>query len=127
MTARGTWKRRERDVAKAVGGRRVPVTGIDRHGADVDHPMFAFQVKHGRGRPSYLREWLDGICFNARPGQVGIVVWAMNGERLMDSVVLMRMKDFTELHGSVKRQEGPHDAAASVRNTRRRGRDVARN
>ena len=106
MTARGTWKRRERDVAKAIGGQRIPVTGIDRHGADVQHELFAVQVKHGRRRPQHLRDWLDGICGQAHAGQVGIVVWADNNERLGDAVVLMRFSDFQDLHGSPSSEEG---------------------
>jgi hypothetical protein len=99
MTARGTWKRRERDVAKALNGQRIPVTGVDRHGADVTTPLFAVQVKHGRRRPKHLRDWLEGICSTAKAEQVGIVIWADNQERLDDAVVLMRMKDFRDLHG----------------------------
>jgi hypothetical protein len=99
MTARGTWKRRERDVAKAIDGQRIPVTGIDRHGADVQHPLFAVQVKHGRKRPKHLREWLAGIRSTARAEQVGIVVWADNNERLTDAVVIMSFSDFCDLHG----------------------------
>jgi hypothetical protein len=99
LTARATWKRRERDVAKAIGGQRVPVTGLDRHGADVQHPLFAVQVKHGRRRPQHLRDWLDGICGTARAEQVGIVIWSDNNERLDDAVVLMKMRDFVALHG----------------------------
>lgn len=102
MTARGTWKRRERDVATVLGGRRIPVTGVDRHGADVEAGMFKVQVKHGRRRPKHLREWLDGICSQATAGQIGIVIWADNNERLTDAVVLMKMKDFTDLHGTPK-------------------------
>jgi hypothetical protein len=40
MTARGTWKSYERRVAADLGGRRIPVSGIDRDGADVECPMF---------------------------------------------------------------------------------------
>lgn len=99
MTARATWKRRERDCAKALGGRRIPVTGTDRHGADVEAGVFKVQVKHGRRRPQHLRDWLDGICSQATGEQVGIVVWADNNERLDDAVVLMKMRDFVALHG----------------------------
>lgn len=101
MTARGTWKRRERDVAKALNGKRIPVTGLDRDGADVETEMFKVQVKHGRRRPSYLAGWLDGIRSQAEKPQVGIVIWCDNRECLEDAVVLMSMKDFRDLHGKV--------------------------
>ena len=90
----------ERKCAKALGGRRIPVTGIDRHGADVVTEVFAVQVKTGRDRPGYLREWLDGICGTAGE-RTGIVVWQATREPLRDAVVLMRFSDFVALHGSV--------------------------
>ena len=99
MTARGTWKRRERDVAKALHGKRIPVTG-ERAAADVLTPLFCVQVKHGRRRPSYLADWLAGICSHVKDGQVGIVVWCDNREPLREAVVLLRMRDFQDLHGA---------------------------
>ena len=38
-----SWKAFERAVAKAVGGRRVPVTGLGRAEADVDGGPFQYQ------------------------------------------------------------------------------------
>ena len=89
-------------MAKALDGKRIPVTGIDRDGADVTSDLFAVQVKHGRRRPSYLADWLSGIRAQALAPQVGVVVWCDNRECLEDAVVLMSMKDFVDLHGKVK-------------------------
>lgn len=100
---RSTWKQRERNVAERLGGRRIPVTGIDRHGADVVTPLFYVQIKHGRNRPGYLREWVDGICGTAGDaGKVGLVVWSAMREDQGDALVLMRLSDFEALHGRVK-------------------------
>jgi len=102
MTARSTWKRRERDVARLLGGRRIPVTGLDRHGADVETELLAVQVKHGRRRPAFLRDWLAGICGQAKLRErVGLVVWADNRETLGDAIVFLRLADFEALHGRV--------------------------
>jgi hypothetical protein len=105
MTSRGTWKRRERDVAKALGGRRIPVTGLDRHGADVITPLLHVQAKHGRRRPAFLREWLSGIQADAKPhGKIGIVVWSDTRERSGDAIVMLSLADFTALHGALEGQ-----------------------
>jgi hypothetical protein len=94
------WKRRERHVAAALHGRRIPVTGVDRHGADVETPLLAIQVKHGRRRPAFLRDWLDGICGRAAvTGRVGLVVWTTHREPTAEAVVILRLKDFEALHG----------------------------
>ena len=45
MTARSTWKASERRVASDLLGQRIPVTGVDRDGADVITPLFHVQVK----------------------------------------------------------------------------------
>jgi hypothetical protein len=95
---RSTWKSYERRVAKDLNGQRIPVTGIDRHGADVITPMFAVQVKRRQGLPGYLRDWLGGICSTAN-GKVGIVIWNELGKRDGEAVVVMRYCDFIDLHG----------------------------
>jgi hypothetical protein len=93
-----TWKRRERDVAKLLGGQRIPVTG-ERDGVDVRSPAFVVQVKHGRRRPGYLAQWVRGIRQQATPTQTGIVVWCDNREPLAEALVVMQMADFVALHG----------------------------
>lgn len=109
MTARNTWKQRERNVAEVLGGQRIPVTGIDRHGADVVTPLLHVQVKHGRNRPSYLRDWLDGICGTAKDaGKVGIVVWSAPREAQGDALVVMRLSDFESLHGTLRPAADSH-------------------
>ena len=94
------WKRFERAIAKAVGGRRIPVTGLDRAGSDVDGGPFQFQCKLGRRMPSYLREWIDGIAATAKARDAtGIVVWKQPGERVNDSVVILRLAGWLDWHG----------------------------
>lgn len=96
-----TWKVRERMVAEAVGGKRIPVTG-ERAGSDVDTPLLCVQVKHGRSRPAYLREWLTGIQGAAKAkNKTGIVVWSVGRERLGDAVVVLSLRDFQALHGTL--------------------------
>jgi hypothetical protein len=98
-----TWKAFERAVAKDLGTRRIPVTGIDRAGADVSHGPFSYQCKLGRRFPSYLREWLDGIRSSAKAtNQIGVVVWREKGARTADALVCLRWADWVDLHGEPK-------------------------
>lgn len=97
-----TWKAAERTVAEALGGIRIPVTGVDRDGADVITPLLHVQVKHRKSLPGYLRDWLSGIRKTARQAdKVGIVVLHIPGTPYAESVVLMSLSDFKDLHGSV--------------------------
>ena len=94
-----SWKRFERDVARKLDGRRLPCDG-SKDGIDVDAGPFKVQCKLGRRMPSYLREWLDGITETAkRKGGTGIVIWKQPGERVDDSVVVLRLKDWQDWHG----------------------------
>ena len=102
MTARSTWKGFERRCAALLGGRRIPVTGIDRHGADVTNELFDVQCKLRAGQPSYLKEWLRGIVASATARQrIGIVIWKEpgRGKNDEDALVILRLKDWIELHG----------------------------
>jgi hypothetical protein len=103
LTARATWKAAERRVAEDLGGRRIPVTGIDRHGADVVTPMFHIQVKLRKALPAWLWEWLEGIRNDANPhGKVGIVVLKKPRQKDTDGLVVMSYSDFCDLHGTPK-------------------------
>lgn len=57
---RSTWKQIERDWALDLGGKRVPVTGRQRGDVpDVEHPLYAIEVKAGRVMSPRLREGMS--------------------------------------------------------------------
>ena len=102
MTARGTWKAAERRVAMDLGGSRIPVTGIDRDGADVVTPLFHVQVKLRKCLPVWLWAWLTGIRVQASMvGKVGILILKKPRQRDVDGIVVMSYSDFVDLHGKV--------------------------
>lgn len=108
MTTRGTWKAAERRVAADLGGRRVPVTGIDRDGADVVTSMFHVQIKLRKALPAWLWDWLNGIRYDAlmngvgEPGKIGILILKRPRERDTEALVVMSYGDFVDLHGTPK-------------------------
>ena len=94
-----SWKDFERRIAERVCGKRIPVTG-ERDGADVDAGPFQYQCKLRRGLPSYLREWLRGIvAAGGRKNATGVVVWKAPREKDDDAIVVLRLKDWQQLHG----------------------------
>lgn len=100
MTARGTWKAYELDVAKDHGGKRIPVTGIDRDGADVVSELFHFQVKLRKSIPSWLWLWLSGIVGTASDaGKVGVLVLRKPRQLKSEALVVLRYADWVALHG----------------------------
>jgi hypothetical protein len=103
MSLRERWKNFERRVADDIGGRRRPVTGLDRGDGDVFTTMFEIQTKLRNGVPSYLLQWLDGIVASASSrNRVGVVVWKTPGSGRPDgdALVIMRWRDFVALHGT---------------------------
>ena len=103
MTARTTWKNYERLVAADLGGRRIPVTGIDRDGADVVTDMFAIQVKLRKSIPAWLGQWLSGICATATDGRIGVLVLRKPRQDTKDALVVVRYADWVSLHGAPQR------------------------
>jgi hypothetical protein len=106
MTARATWKAAERRVAADLGGHRIPVTGIDRDGADVVTPLFHVQVKLRRSLPAWLWDWLRGIRTSAAPqGRVGVLILKKPRQRDAEGLVVMAYGDFVALHGALPEKD----------------------
>jgi hypothetical protein len=106
MTARATWKNAERRVASDLQGQRIPVTGIDRDGADVVTPLFHVQVKLRKALPAWLWRYLGGIVADARPaGKTGLLVLKLPRQKDTEGLVVLRYGDFVDLCGSLRREE----------------------
>jgi len=102
MTSRSTWKASERRVAADLGGKRIPVTGIDRDGADVVSEMFSCQIKLRKSLPVWLWGWLDGIRGDAATrGTTGILILKKPRQRDAEGLVVMSYGDFVALHGAL--------------------------
>jgi hypothetical protein len=109
MSIRHRWKSFERRTAERLHGTRRPVTGIDRADGDVFTAMFEVQCKL-RPQPGFLNAWLSGICATASArNRIGIVVWKSpgSGKPDGDALVIMRWRDFVDLHGEVADEETP--------------------
>ncbi len=105
MSDRG-WKKVERRMAKDMGVTRIPVTG-ERNGADFSTPMFCFQSKCRGMLPSWLFEWLDGICGTAkRDDKIGVLILKKPRMRDAEALVVLRWADWVQLHGAVREGEG---------------------
>ena len=105
MTARATWKASERRCAADLNGKRIPVTGIDRDGADVVTPLFHAQIKLRKALPVWLWSWLGGIRGDAQPhGKIGILILKKPRQADVDGLVVLSYGDFVDLVGKVEGQ-----------------------
>ncbi len=109
--SRTGWKQFERRLAADCGGRRIPVTGIDRDGADVSHPMFGYQLKLRKSIPVWLGQWLAGIVGTAMDsGKIGVLVLKRPRQRDTEALVILRWADWILLHGAPIQENHDDDA-----------------
>lgn len=100
MTARNTWKAFERQIAQDCGGRRIPVTGIDRADRDVEAGMFWIQAKLRKSLPDWIFDWLGGIRGACPEGKIGILILRTPRMRNADALVVLKYSDWIALHGA---------------------------
>jgi hypothetical protein len=99
-----TWKHAERQIAKWLNGRRVPVSG--RAGQpDIAHPWLSIEVKHRRRLPQWLTMALVQAEQAAAPDQLPIAVLHEAGERYGRSLVVLRLDAFEEWFGDILHAE----------------------
>lgn len=95
-----SWKAFERRIARDHGCERIPVTG-ERHGADARNAMFSIQTKLRKAIPKCIREWSDQICATAtRERRIGVLIVKEPGKRDDHALVILRYRDWCDLHGS---------------------------
>jgi hypothetical protein len=93
------WKRQEREIAKALGGRRNPNTGEWR--SDINVPGFAVEVKTRRTLPAWLVAAVAQSVRAAEEDETPIVVLsAVSQGRKADRYVVMRFQDFEDWYGA---------------------------
>ena len=109
------WKATEREVAKRLGGRRVPITGRQRGDVpDVAHPVWSVEVKHRRVLPSWLHTAMSQAICAVRDDQVPIVVLHEAGRLHDGDYVVVRMRDWVELYGEVDAVDAVDEVDAAV-------------
>lgn len=100
-----SWKAYERRMCKDAGTERIPVTG-ERHGADGQTGMFCYQFKLRQVVPWWIIDWLAGIVNKAiETDRVGVLVLKRPGDLDRDSLVVVRWKDWVDLHGAPNARE----------------------
>jgi hypothetical protein len=105
-----SWKRAELEIARRVGGKRVPVSGRARGDApDVQHPRLAIEVKHRKKLPEWLLDALDQVEKSAVLDQIPVVVLHEARQRYDRSLVLLRLEKLMELLSGIGAGAGVWD------------------
>ena len=95
--ARKMWKDFERSLRDYFRGVRIPVSGQEKDGRDVESlcGRFDYQAKRVQSAPKKVRYWLDGIRRTAEPrNRIGLVVIKAPGEDRAESMVILQACDW---------------------------------
>lgn len=93
------WKKAERRFADILGGKRTGPTGKD--SPDITHDTLAPEVKTREELPKWFTECMDQAERNAPPGKTPLVIFHVKGERYLDALVVLRLKDFIEIRNDL--------------------------
>jgi hypothetical protein len=104
---RRAWKRDESEIARLLGGERVPVTGRHRgYRPDIDHPWLALEVKSWAQLPQRVADAMDqaekaAAYAKGREGVGKLPVAVIHGKSSHrgNSLVVVRLDDFLEWFG----------------------------
>lgn len=86
------WKRAEREIARRVGGLRLPASGLE--APDVIAPGLSVEVKDRNRLPAWLKDAMVQAERQAPLGSLPIVVLHEAGQRYDDALVVLRLRSF---------------------------------
>ncbi len=90
------WKSCERPVAEVLGGERVPVSGRTRGDCpDVEHPTLSIEAKSRKKLPAWIEDAMKQAEASAKDGQLPVAVLHQDGRRYAESLVVLRLEDFS--------------------------------
>lgn len=94
------WKRTEREIAKLIGGERVPITGRQRGDApDVRHASLSVEVKHRRLLPAWICEAVLQAVASAEGEQLPVAILHAHRIPHSEDLIVMRLADFQKWFG----------------------------
>lgn len=105
--SRKSWKKAELELARRLGGERVPVSGRTRGWApDIAHPRYALEVKTRVALANYLEDGMDQAVKSAdwvkrREGvdKLPVLVIHKDGQHFDNAYVVVRLRDAREWWG----------------------------
>ena len=101
-----TWKSAERKLARLFGVER----NREPHGEDFATDIIAVEVKHRSKLPRIITDALEQVA-EARPDRVPVAIFHLKGQRIDDSLCVIRAGDFADMERIV-RESGDYDVGS---------------
>jgi len=90
----------EREIARRLGGRRIPITGRQRGDVpDVEHDWLAVEIKHRKALPDYWHDAYAQAQAANDGSRLSVVIWHEKGRPHRDDYIMMRLGDFEKYFG----------------------------
>jgi Holliday junction resolvase len=101
------WKPVERELARILGGERVPVSGRTRgYAPDIEHPWLALEIKSRKNLPLFLANGMDqaekAAAWAKRrqdKDKLPCLISHQDGRHYDNAVISFRLKDWLEWWG----------------------------
>ncbi len=90
------WKSTERELARLLGGERIPVHSTSGVKCDVATPIADVEVKERKSIPSWLSEAVSQAKANCRKGQIPLVILHTKSQRHENDLVIMNLSDYRD-------------------------------
>jgi len=92
-----TWKNLERKVAKLLGGKRIPCSGVaEGFKGDVEHKHFFIECKWGKQIPKTIVEWFRKAEKQAPKDKIPILIMKPKG--MHREFVLIKLEHFAFIY-----------------------------
>jgi hypothetical protein len=99
MARKATWKAVERELARRLGGERIPVNGRRRGSApDIAHDTLSLEIKHREALPAWLHDAMAQAVASKRGTQIPVVILHECRSRHEDDFVILRLGDFIDAY-----------------------------
>lgn len=104
MAADKNWKRAEREIARRIGGERVPITGRARGSApDIRHEWLSIECKQRRRLPEWILDAMSQAKASRRGDQLPVAILHESGRPYSSALVVLELSDFVEYFGELPR------------------------
>ncbi len=93
-----TWKNVERDLAKYLEGKRIPVNSTANVTCDVTTEVMDIQVKHGKKIPVFIVKGMEQACRDCRKDKLPALYLHRKQLSIGEGIICFRLSDFRDYY-----------------------------
>lgn len=102
------WKAVEREHARRLGGRRIPVNSTEGIECDVSVPVYSVESKERKALPVFLKATMKQAQTHCETNKLAIAILHEKGKSYDDDIVCIRLRDFQDWFVSLEAPNARH-------------------